>query len=155
MKPQALFVKLLSEHATPPTLASSGAAGYDLASAQDQVTVGAHDKALIMTDLVVIIPDGYYGRIAPRSGLAVRQFIDIGAGVIDNDYRGNLAILIINHSNVPFLVRRGDRIAQLIIEKNARPAVHLIDDITDTARGTNGFGSTGINGAPGSGPRTG
>ena len=99
------------------TRESPKAAGVDLYSAYD-VTVPARGNVLISTDLQIQLPEGSYGRIAPRSGLALEHHIDIGGGVIDQDYRGNLGVILFNHSDVPYAVSRGDRIAQLICEKN-------------------------------------
>ena len=83
------------------------------------------------------------GRIAPRSGLAVKNFIDTGAGVIDADYRGPVKVLLFNHSEVDFAVKEGDRIAQLVIERIRTPEVVVVDDLEDSVRGAGGFGSTG------------
>lgn len=99
---QALRVKRLSEHAILPTRGSPGAAGYDLSSAYDDV-VPAHGKAIIKTDLSIAIPHGTYARIAPRSGLAVKHFIDTGAGVVDEDYRGPVGVVLFNHSDADFI----------------------------------------------------
>lgn len=96
-----LFVKKLSEHATLPQRSSALAAGYDLSSAY-ATTVPKHGKALVKTDLAMVIPVGHYGRVAPRSGLATKHFIDVGAGVVDADYRGNVCVLLFNHSDVDF-----------------------------------------------------
>ena len=90
------------------------------------------------------IPEGHYGRVAPRSGLAVKNFIDVGAGVIDCDYRGALGVVLFNHSADDFHIKPGDRIAQLIIEKISTPDVVEVDDLDETARGAGGFGSTGV-----------
>lgn len=80
---------------------------------------------------------------APRSGLALKNFIDVGAGVIDSDYRGPLGVLLFNFSDEPFQVRIGDRIAQLIIERISTPEVAIVDELPTTDRGAGGFGSTG------------
>lgn len=101
-QPPALKVKRLSEHAILPTRGSSGAAGYDLSSAYDDV-VPARGKAIIKTDLSIAIPSGTYARIAPRSGLAVKHFIDTGAGVVDEDYRGPVGVVLFNHSEADFI----------------------------------------------------
>lgn len=82
--------------------------------------------------------------VAPRSGLAWKHSIDVGAGVIDADYRGPLGVILFNHSDVDFEVKVGDRIAQLIIEKIMTPDVLEVDDLDSTTRGTGGFGSTGV-----------
>lgn len=85
-------------------------------SAQNTV-IPAHGRALVDTDISIAVPAGTYGRIAPRSGLAVKNFIDVGAGVIDADYRGQVKILLFNHADVDFEVKEGDRVAQLILER--------------------------------------
>jgi dUTP pyrophosphatase len=95
--------------------------------------------------LAIAIPEGHYGRIAPRSGLAVKNFIDVGAGVIDMDYRGPVGVVLFNHSGDDFHIKQGDRIAQLIIEKISNPQIVEVDDLDATARGAGGFGSTGTN----------
>ena len=78
--------------------------------------VAARGKAVIPTDLKVAVPRGTYGRVAPRSGLAAKNFIDVGAGVVDEDYRGPLGVVLFNHAEVPFQVKQGDRIAQVTIQ---------------------------------------
>ena len=135
-------VQLLSENAFLPKKASPGAAGYDLMSAYDTI-VKAHDKNIILTDIAIRVPIGTYGRIAPRSGLAVKHFIDVGAGVIDSDYRGNIGVVLFNHSHDDFIIKKGDRIAQLIIEIIEMPELLLVDELDKTSRGHGGFGSTG------------
>jgi deoxyuridine 5'-triphosphate nucleotidohydrolase len=87
---------------------------------------------------------GVYGRIAPRSGLASKFFIDVGAGVIDADYRGNVGVVLFNHSSVEFAISIGDRIAQLILEKIEVPEIECVERLTETNRGAGGFGSTGV-----------
>jgi dUTP pyrophosphatase len=135
------FVKI-TENATTPTKGSPFAAGYDLYSAAD-VTVLSQDKASIPTDLRIRVPDGTYGRIAPRSGLAVNHFIDVGAGVIDIDYCGPVFILLYNHGPKEFKVKKGDRVAQLICEKIENPKLLEIVSLDPTKRNEGGFGSTG------------
>lgn len=102
---EPLRVRRLVEAATLPVRGSALAAGYDVASAED-TEVPARGKALVSTGLVVAVPEGTYGRVAPRSGLAWKSFIDVGAGVIDADYRGELKVLLFNHSDVAF---KGER----------------------------------------------
>ncbi|KAJ9513347.1 hypothetical protein QJQ45_001387 [Haematococcus lacustris] len=140
---EPLRVKKLSEFAIIPTRGSAGAAGYDLSCAHDCV-IPARGKELVKTDISIKLPRGTYGRVAPRSGLAVKKFIDTGAGVIDEDYRGPVGVLLFNHSDQDFAVSRGDRIAQLIVERIATPDVLEVDDLDETLRGAGGFGSTGI-----------
>lgn len=98
---------------------------------------------LISTGLSLTVEDGCYGRIAPRSGLAAKHHIDVGAGVIDSDYSGEVMVLLFNHSEVAYTVKAGDRIAQLIIEKISQPCVVEVDTLPASGRGNHGFGSTG------------
>ena len=137
-----LLVKKHSANATAPSRASSNAAGYDIYSAVN-TTVPSRGKGCVGTDISIALPEGTYGRIAPRSGLAAKHFIDVGAGVIDADYRGEIKVLLFNHSNDEFHIKIGDRIAQLIIEKIALPNVEVVDDLDATERNDGGFGSTG------------
>lgn len=109
-------VKLLSATAKAPTRGSAFAAGYDLYAAKE-TTIPARGKALVATDISIAVPAGTYGRVAPRSGLASKHSIDVGAGVIDADYRGPLGVLLFNFSDVDFRVTVGERIAQLIVER--------------------------------------
>ncbi|KIL00298.1 hypothetical protein PAXRUDRAFT_821840 [Paxillus rubicundulus Ve08.2h10] len=137
-----LLIKRLSDKARLPTRGSLLAAGYDLYSAEKK-TIPARGKALVDTQLSIAVPAGTYGRVAPRSGLASKFMIDTGAGVIDADYRGVVFILLFNLSDKDFEVQEGDRIAQLIIEKICNPEVLEVDNLDETFRGANGFGSTG------------
>ena len=122
-----LLVKRLSSNATLPTRGSEEAAGYDLYSAEDFV-MSPRSKALINTDLQIAVPYGCYGRIAPRSGFAWKQHTDIGAGVVDSDYRGNVRILVFNLSDNNVTITQGDRIAQLVLEKICFADVVEVDD---------------------------
>ena len=113
--PLLRFVKL-SKHAHTPTRGSPKAAGLDLYSSSS-TTVPARGKELVFKDLQIQLPDGCYGRIAPRSDLAMNHHIHVGGGVIDQDYRGNVGVVVYNHPDAPFIITYGDRIAQLICEK--------------------------------------
>ena len=90
------------------------------------------------------IPLGCYGRIAPRSGLALKKFIDIGAGVIDADYRGEIGVILFNFSDTDFAVNMGDKIAQIVFEKIKTPKIKEVKSLEGTERGDDGFGSTGV-----------
>ncbi|WCJ35165.1 Deoxyuridine 5'-triphosphate nucleotidohydrolase [Euphorbia peplus] len=136
-------VKKLSENAVLPSRGSPLSAGYDLSSAIE-TKVSARGKSLVPTDLSIAVPEGTYARIAPRSGLAWKHSIDVGAGVIDADYRGPVGVILFNHSDIDFEVKKGDRIAQLIIEKIMTPDVVEVEDLDKTVRGGGGFGSTGV-----------
>lgn len=143
-----LQVKLLHHNAKKPVYSSAGAIGIDLhACLEDkQVIDFSHGAQVVVpTGIAVEIPDGYYGRIAPRSGLAFRYGFDVLAGVIDPDYRGELKVILDRNSHGPFVaIINGDRVAQLIIEKAVRPQLHIVNTLGDTVRGENGFGSTGM-----------
>lgn len=103
------------------------------------------EKTLVKTDIQIALPSGCYGRVAPRSGLAAKHFIDVGAGVIDEDYRGNLGVVLFNFGKEKFEVKKGDRIAQLICERIFYPEIEEVQVLDDTERGAGGFGSTGKN----------
>ena len=141
---EVVRIKRVNKNATLPVKGTSGAARYDLAAAEAAV-VPAHGKCLVKTGLAMALPPGCYGRIAPRSGLAFKKFIDVGAGVIDADYRGEVGAVLFNFGNEDFVVNMGDRIAQLIFEKIKTPAIKEADDLEGTDRGAKGYGSTGTN----------
>ena len=128
-------VKKLSEFAIIPTRGSKYSAGFDLSSAYDTI-VRAHCNAIVKTDLSISIPVNTYARIAPRSGLAdprsgsIKHFIDTGAGVVDYDYRGPVGVVLFNHSNIDFVIKSGDRIAQLILEKISMVDIEEVDELT-------------------------
>ncbi|CCE32366.1 probable dUTP pyrophosphatase [Claviceps purpurea 20.1] len=138
----ALQVKKLSDKARLPTRGSAFAAGYDLYAAKQTVVPG-RGKVLVDTDISIAVPAGTYGRIAPRSGLASKHFIDTGAGVIDADYRGQVKVLLFNHAEEDFQIQEGDRVAQLIIERIYTPEVVEVAELEESVRGAGGFGSTG------------
>ena len=144
-RPQ-LKVKRLSEYAHLPSWKTNGSVGADLVAAHDTV-IEAKSRATVPTDLAVLAPEGYYPRLAPRSGLSKRG-IDLGGGVVDLDYRGNLGIKLINSGNQDFIARRGDRIAQLIAEACCIPDIGEVDSLPTTTRGATRFGSTGLTTRP-------
>ena len=114
--PPTLQVKLLAASARAPTRGSAFAAGYDLYASKATV-VPARGKVLVDTDISIAVPANTYGRVAPRSGLASKHSIDVGAGVIDADYRGPVKVLLFNLGEKEFEVAVGERVAQLIIER--------------------------------------
>ncbi|KAK4217675.1 putative deoxyuridine 5-triphosphate nucleotidohydrolase [Rhypophila decipiens] len=138
----ALQVEKITDKARIPTRGSADAAGYDL-SAAHKTTIPARGRGLVDTDLKISVPAGAYGRIAPRSGLAVKNGIQTGAGVIDADYRGPVKVLLFNHSDEDFQVTEGQRIAQLILERIYTPEVVVVEKLEESVRGAGGFGSTG------------
>ena len=137
-----LEIVRMSRDATIPVQENNYQAGWDLFSACDCV-IQPNCRLCIPTDIAVGIPRGCYGRIAPRSGLSARNGIDIGAGVIDSDYRGNVFILAINNGDKEFCVKKGMRIAQLIIEKHQICIIKVMNTLPPTSRGAEGFGSSG------------
>ena len=137
-----LLIKKLSEHALIPTRASPGSVGYDLYSIED-MHILPYQRGIVCTGIAATIPMGVYGRIAPRSGLAVKHGVQTGAGVIDPDYTGELKVILFNHGSEKFEIKKGDRIAQLILEKCETPFIDEVEEIKDTQRGTRGFCSSG------------
>ncbi len=143
----------LAKGATMPARGSKLAAGLDLSANMlewddKRVFIKPGERKMISTGVFAAIPVGYYGRVAPRSGLALRHGIDVLAGVIDSDYRGEINVMLINNdSNKVFTVSHGDRIAQLIIEKIAMLEPVQVESLNETKRGDAGYGSTGVNAA--------
>lgn len=140
---ECLFVKKLSPNAIIPTRGSPDAVGYDLYSARTLV-LRKYDKLLVPTDIAITMPSGCYGRVAPRSGFSWKYHTITAAGVIDPDFRGNLNVMLFNHSICDVEIKQGDRIAQLILEKMKIVNVYEVEELEETARGDAGFGSTGI-----------
>jgi len=136
-----LLFQRLDPRAQLPCRGSPGAAGYDL-YAIEACTLPAGGVTIVPLGLAVAIPPGWYGRVAPRSSLGAKQ-IDVGAGVIDSDYRGAVGVVLYNHGASDHVIDAGERVAQLLIERVARLEPAWTDELTVTERGTGGFGSTG------------
>ena len=137
-------VKKLSENAIIPTQGTKFAAGYDLYAAEDAVVVCGLRK-LIKTNISMEITPGYYGRIAPRSGLAYKSGSDVLAGVIDSDYRGDIGVILYNtDKNIDFEIKKGDRIAQIIFEACYSATLNTVENLDNTLRQAGGYGSTGV-----------
>jgi len=132
----------LDEGASLPTRGSAASAGLDLYSIEN-ISLAPGQRILARTGLSVAIPEGFYGRIAPRSGLATRNGLDVLAGVIDADYRGEICCLLYNTGTESIELPKKTKICQLIIEKIATPEAAWANDLSVTARGSGGFGSTG------------
>ena len=138
-------IQKISDGAFVPTQATLGSAGYDLYSAYDYV-VEPQRNCLVMTDIKMEIPQGYYGRIAERSGLSLNRQIKVGGGVIDSDYRGNVGIILFNFGDKNFEIKKGDRVAQIIFEKTWTVCFNQINGPSSkTERNEKGFGSSGVN----------
>uniref|UniRef100_T1L6G0 Deoxyuridine 5'-triphosphate nucleotidohydrolase n=1 Tax=Tetranychus urticae TaxID=32264 RepID=T1L6G0_TETUR len=144
-QPQAkLKFRKLDPLARAPARATPLSAGADLHSVED-IMIPPYGKQLVKTGLQLQIPSYCYGRIAPRSGMAWNHHIDVGAGVIDPDYSGEVKVLLFNHGKNGYMVKQGDRIAQLICEMVIHPIMEEIDEQLEhkEGRGAHGFGSTG------------
>ena len=135
-------VKLLHPKAVSPSKGTAYSAGFDLSSVE-QLIVRPGERDLISTGIAIELASGLFGKIEPRSGLAVDYGIDVMAGVIDSDYRGEIKVLLINHSPFDFDVEVGSRIAQLVIQPCCTPIIQTVYDLDETDRGDGGFGSTG------------
>ena len=137
-------IKKLSENARIPEYASAGSAGADLYNASGEVTVGAGESVAIGTGIAMQIPEGYVGLVYARSGLACKSGLAPAnkVGVIDSDYRGEIKVVLYNHSKEPHTVASGERIAQLVVAPFVRCEFEE-GEIDSTQRGEGGFGSTG------------
>ena len=140
-------IKFVKEHenAQLPTYATTGAAGADVYSVKDyKVPPGEH--TLIDTGLKCSIPPGYEIHVRPRSGLALKNRITVlnSPGTVDSDYTGKLAVILMNHSDIVFSVKSGDRIAQIVVAPVQQATFEWADEVRDTDRGNSGFGSTGV-----------
>lgn len=141
-------IKKLDPSAILPTRNNKGDAGYDLYYSGEKTYIYGGQRQLFKTNISIAIPENFYGRIAPRSGLAYKNGIDVLGGVVDSTYRGNIGVILINlnddnESSMPFIVNHGDRIAQLIIEKYHDIEWQEVDQLEETARAAGGFGSSG------------
>jgi len=134
-------IKLLSEKAKKPTKGSKYAAGYDLYSTVDY-QLKPLERYAFKTDVCFSIPTDQYGRIAPRSGNALKAGIEVLGGVIDPDYTGEVKVILVNLGQEPFDVKVGDKVAQIIFEHWYAHEFLVVDDLAITERGNSGFGST-------------
>ena len=146
-EPNFLVAKLHAD-AVIPTRATVGSAGYDL-SACEEAVIESGTWCAVDTGIAIQIPSNCYARVAPRSGLAFKNGLDVFAGVVDSDYRSTIKVILMNNGKSAFVVNVGDRIGQLVFERIFTPNLRICEyvELTDTSRGTGGFGSTGI-GAP-------
>lgn len=131
-----------------PAYQTDHAAGLDLLAAVDEqtpLTLSPGARALVPTGLAIALPPGFEGQVRPRSGLALKHGVTVlnSPGTIDADYRGEVSVILINHGQEPFVVRRGERVAQLIVSPVTRGKLDLVVALTKTTRNTGGFGSTG------------
>jgi dUTP pyrophosphatase len=139
-----LLVKRLDPSVSLPAYARDGDAGLDLAAAHD-VALEPNGRALVATGLAVAIPAGFAGLVLPRSGLARAQGVTVlnSPGLVDSGYRGELKVLLVNHGVQPVTLRRGERVAQLVIQRVERADLVEVSELPPSERGAGGFGSTG------------
>jgi len=137
-----LRFKQLDPRAVLPRRGSARSAGLDICSIED-LEIGPRQRIAVRTGLAVAIPPGFYGRVAPRSGLAAKNGLDVLAGVIDSDYRGEVQCLLYNTSDEKIILPAGNKICQLIVEQIIMPEAVWATDLEETVRGAGGFGSTG------------
>lgn len=137
-----------------PAAATAGSAGLDLAAAVDgEVVIAPGDRALIPTGFAFAIPEGFEAQIRPRSGLALEHGLVLpnAPGTIDSDYRGEVRVILMNLGRRDFVVRRGDRIAQMVVAPVVHAACEEVTELDETQRGSGGFGHTGRSGGPAAG----
>jgi dUTP pyrophosphatase len=135
-----------SKHATP-NYETEGAAGMDLrANIEEAITLNPLERAIIKTGLFIALPVGFEAQVRPRSGLAAKKGITVlnSPGTVDADYRGEIGVILVNLSNVAFVINDGERVAQLIIAKHERVQWKEVEVLNETERGVGGFGSTGV-----------
>lgn len=139
-----LTVKKMHEDAIIPKYQTKGAAGFDLHSVED-VTIQAGETAMVNIGLSFGIPHGYEGQVRPRSGMAAKHSVTVlnSPGTIDSDYRDSVKVILINHGRTGYVIKKGDRIAQMIISEAKQVDFKEVISLTDTERGFGGFGSTG------------
>jgi len=140
-----LKVKRIRKDVTLPEYKTEGASGFDLSSSINFL-LKAGEFAVIPTGLIIEVPPGYEAQVRSRSGLAANNGIGVlnSPGTIDSDYRGEIKIVLFNFSDRDFNIRKGDRIAQMVVSKIERVKIIQVEDISGSERGTQGFGSTGI-----------
>lgn len=138
-----MSLTLLSNSAFLPKRGSEFAAGLDLYSPVSG-SIEPSQRLLVPLDICIELPKGTFGHILPRSGLALKNGIHVGAGVIDEDYRGNVGVLLFNLGNTPFVFKEGDRIAQLVIKSYENIGLVQKEKLDQSERGNGGFGSTGV-----------
>jgi len=140
--PLEIKIKKINPDAVLPKYAKTGDAGLDLCSTEDYILVPG-EKKIFGTGLQFEIPSGYFGSMRDRSGLAAKHAIHTLAGVIDSGYRGEVGIVLVNLGKSEFKINKGDRIAQLVIQSYADCNVVEVNELNETSRGEDGFGSTG------------
>ena len=139
-------IKKLTPTAITPKRQTDGAAGYDLyIDSAEPIEIPPHSTVMVQSNIAFQIPDGFFGAVYARSGLSTKEGIRPATcvSVIDSDYRGEIKVVLLNHSNQPQTLQPGERVAQFVITPVLTPAYEEVEELTDTTRGTGGFGSTG------------
>ena len=143
-----LIVKIINRGRQPlPTYATALSAGMDLrANIDEDITLLPMQRQLVPTGLYIALPEGYEAQIRPRSGLALKHGVTVlnTPGTVDADYRGEIMVLLVNFSNEPFVVKDGERIAQMIVAKHEQVSFELTETLDETERGAGGYGHTGL-----------
>ena len=143
-----LKVKIINRGRQPlPTYATALSAGMDLrANIDEDITLQPMQRQLVPTGLHIALPEGYEAQVRPRSGLALKHGITVlnTPGTVDADYRGEIMVLLVNFSNEPFIVKDGERIAQMIVAKHEQVSFELTETLDETERGAGGYGHTGL-----------
>ncbi len=143
-----LKVKIINRGRQPlPTYATALSAGMDLrANIDEDITLLPMQRQLVPTGLYIALPEGYEAQIRPRSGLALKHGVTVlnTPGTVDADYRGEIMVLLVNFSNEPFIVKDGERIAQMIVAKHEQVSFELTETLDETERGAGGYGHTGL-----------
>lgn len=140
-------IRIINKSQHPlPHYETEASAGMDLrANITEVITLAPLERAIVKTGLFIELPVGYEAQVRPRSGLAAKKGVTVlnAPGTIDADYRGEIGVILVNLSNTPFVVENGERIAQLVIAKHERASFVEVSELSETARGAGGFGSTG------------
>ena len=130
-----------------PKYMTAHAAGMDLlAAVGNEIIIKSGERALVPTGISIALPEGYEAQVRPRSGLAIKSGISVlnTPGTIDADYRGEVCVILVNHDSAPFTIKRGDRIAQMVIKEVIKAEFEEVTELPDTHRGVGGFGHTGV-----------
>ena len=141
-------VQKITEGARLPVYGSSQAAGADLCAClgNDTLVIDPHKWAMVPTGIAIALPVGFEAQVRPRSGLAAKKGITVlnSPGTVDSDYRGEVRVILINHSDEPFVIKDGDRIAQMVVARHESACFEVVESLDETERGAGGFGSTGV-----------
>ena len=141
-------VQIVTDGARLPVYGSRCAAGADFCAClgNESLVIEPHKWALVPTGIAIALPEGYEAQVRPRSGLAAKKGITVlnAPGTVDSDYRGEVKVILINHSDEPFTIKDGDRIAQMVIARHENACFEVVESLDETERGAGGFGSTGV-----------